>query len=183
VTEVGTNFHPEFGYFSATPRLRREWRVALAAFACGATLGALAIVGVSVSYREADNAFVPGAANERAAGVQTAWKETPPSPRKTETPALRNSTGAPGADERIAMPAERPPQTAHADAESNLYAASHSPQEAAARRITTEPDLLPKPRPIRESLARKQESMPRDDGSAYARSNVYRRTLFWDWSR
>jgi len=185
VTEVSTNFHPEFGYFSATPRLRREWRVALAAFACGATLGALAIVGVSVSYRESDNAFGPSVATEVAARPQILSKE-PQRPVKPqpETIARGNSAGESSETRQIAFSAAPPAQTAEAHAAP--YSLTPVPErETAALKPTRGTDLLPKSRPPAEagSPARKAESAPKVADSAYARSALHRRTVFWDWSR
>jgi hypothetical protein len=57
---VSQQFHPEFGYFHPLARLRRDVRVALASFASGAVLGAIAIVAVYVSYPKPENASAPG---------------------------------------------------------------------------------------------------------------------------
>jgi hypothetical protein len=57
---MSQHFHPEFGYSYPGPRLRRDLRVAFAAFACGAALGAIAIVAVYVNYHEGENAPTVG---------------------------------------------------------------------------------------------------------------------------
>jgi hypothetical protein len=57
---VSQQFHPEFGYLHPLARLRRDVRVALASFASGAVLGAVAIVAVYVSYPKPETASTPG---------------------------------------------------------------------------------------------------------------------------
>ena len=57
---MSQQFHPEFGYFHPLARLRRDVRVALASFASGAVLGAIAIVAVYVSYPKPETASTSG---------------------------------------------------------------------------------------------------------------------------
>jgi hypothetical protein len=65
--ELTQQFHAEFGYFHPGARLRRDVRFALASFASGAVLGAIAIVAVYVSYAKPENASARGLVNNVAA--------------------------------------------------------------------------------------------------------------------
>jgi len=171
-------FHPEFGYFHPTPHLRREWRVGLAAFVGGTAIGAVAMVAVSVSYRDVYKASAPAVATERAVAVHKPSRDTHAYPAKREPAAFENSN-----TEARPTEEQRPAQTAHANVE--IYPTGPSPRESSPAKTTREPDLLPKPRPIGgpDALARNEESVPKEAGSVYARSNMHRRTVFWDWSR
>jgi hypothetical protein len=65
------HFHPDFGYFYPVPRFRRDVRVASVAAACGAALGAIAVVAVSVSYPEVHTASSADVQSSVGVGPQT----------------------------------------------------------------------------------------------------------------
>jgi len=99
---VSQQFHPEFGYFHPPVGLRRDVRVALASFASGAVLGAIAIVAVYVSYAKPENASAPGFI-EVAAETGTPPAVVPESPM----PEHRNQRG-PSTAENTAVIARLP---------------------------------------------------------------------------
>jgi hypothetical protein len=97
---MNQHFHPEFGYFHPLPRFRRDLRMAIAAFASGATLGAVAILAVHVSYSEPENASAPGAVSNLASNGETPAPLAPESAtpeQRNEQPYARSSTVETGA--------------------------------------------------------------------------------------
>ena len=68
---MSQQFHPEFGYFHAGPRLRRDVRVAVASIASGAVIGAIVMVAVYVSYAKHEDASAPAVVNNDAAATST----------------------------------------------------------------------------------------------------------------
>jgi hypothetical protein len=83
-----------------------------------------------------------------------------------------------------ALAVQPQPQPAQPETEGtrNALAVPGSARENLPPKITGGPSLVHKANPIRRSLARKEESMPAEADSAYAR-NIHGRTVFWDWSR
>jgi hypothetical protein len=203
---LNQHFHPEFGYLHPVPRLRRDLRVACAAFACGAALGAVAIVALNATYREGDNASAAGAVNTATASAETTVsRPAATSQQRPDNGALiaRVPLGRPENLDRaswlpppaetvhISQPIEAS-RAAQADADKfpGLTTAEvprkpsnpvGAPQERSSRKVSGGPNLLRKEGHTRRAgdLAEREESTPNTLGSAYARG----RTVFWDWSR
>jgi hypothetical protein len=200
---LSQHFHPEFGYFHPVPRLRRDLRVACAAFACGAALGAVAIVALNATYHEGDNASAAGAVNTATASAETTVS------RPAATSQQRPDNGALiarvplGRPENLDRASWLPPpaETLHQSAEAHVAQADAerfpgvttaevsrklpnlvgAPQEKSSRKMSGGLNLLHKEGHTRRAsdLAEREESTPNALGSASVRG----RTVFWDWSR
>ena len=167
---MSQHFHPEFGYFHPVPRFRRDLRLTLASFACGAAIGAVAIVAVNVNYREADNASAAGAVNTVTASAETTTHQHPDSGALIARVPLGRPQGVDHAGSlAAAVETSDAPQAAQA-----------SPQQS-SRRITGGPSLLHKERSggSAGALAARAEHAPQAPGAASARG----KTVFWEWSR
>jgi hypothetical protein len=64
---LADHIHPEFGYFCPMPRFRRDLRVAFFAFACGAGLGAIAVIALIARNYEVHTAPAAGIESTLAA--------------------------------------------------------------------------------------------------------------------
>jgi hypothetical protein len=194
---MSQHFHPEFGYFHPVPRLRRDSRVALASFACGAALGVAAIVAVNMTYREGDNVSAAEAVHAPTASVETTVSR--PATAAQQAPhngalIARVPLGRPealdqaklvaadaetsAASQPLEAPRIPPPPAEVSPKPSNLAGAL---QQKNTRKITGGPNLLHKEASGGRSgaLAAREEVAPHAPGSAYARG----RTVFWNWSR
>jgi hypothetical protein len=203
---LSQHFHPEFGYFHPVPRLRRDLWVACSAFACGAALGAVAIVAVNATYGEGDNASAAGAVNTATASADTTVsRPAAASQQRPDNGALiaRVPLGRPeNLDRASALPtaaetlhisqpaeashvaqanAERFPGVTTAEVSHKLPNLVGAPQEKSSRKMSGGLNLLHKEGHTRRAsdLAEREESTPNALGSASVRG----RTVFWDWSR
>jgi hypothetical protein len=144
---LSQQFHPEFGYFHPGARLRRNVRVALGSFASGAVLGAIAIVGVYVSYAKPEDASAPASVNNFAAATSTRPAVVPeiamaehrnqqqqarPSPAENTAVIARLPIGRPDSADLPKLPAH--PATSHV---SESVSSTHIPPIA----VETSPDL------------------------------------------
>jgi hypothetical protein len=198
-------FHPEFGYFHPLPRFRRDLRVALASFACGAALGAVAIVAVNVNYREGDNQLAGVALNKVAASPETkASRPATATRQSSENGALlagvplgrsegfdhassfpagveTSDASQPAETPRAAQDADRFPGLRSGEISRNSPVLAGAPQEKGSLKIAAGVRLLHKEASggRATALAAREESAPHALGSVYARG----RTVFWDWSR
>jgi hypothetical protein len=122
--ELTQQFHAEFGYFHPGARLRRDVRFALASFASGAVLGAIAIVAVYVSYAKPENASARGLVNNVAAetgipvvpGSATAehrnqQRQVRPSTAENTAVVAKLPLGRPDSADRAMLPGH--PETPH----------------------------------------------------------------------
>ncbi len=192
------HFHPEFGYFHPVPRLRRELRLALAAFASGVALGAITILAVGASHREGESASAPAAVNTATATAEMPVRRAaPPSQRRPDNEPLVARVPV-GRSESL-NEATSPPTPAEALNSSGRVEASDiqvgtktflgaSTGEAARKRrklVHTPQEKNPRPGLGHQerspgsanALAQPEEAVL--PGSSYARG----RTVFWDWSR
>jgi hypothetical protein len=188
--------HPEFGFLSPTPRLRRELRIALVSGLFGAVAATAGVLALSASYRDADWPTV--------ASVMTADTPVTVSPNEQ---ARSSGTGAPDK----AGPAPGPSAASPAEVVSNPShgTVTESPGSAQKQATAAAPDgfgmqdrahsgaVPPKPRqPTSRSQNRERHEALRDwraeredlsvgrvNNAPVGRDGSYSRQGFWDWSR
>jgi hypothetical protein len=195
------HFHPEFGYFHPVPRLRRELRLALAAFASGAALGAIAIVAVGASHREDAIASGPvGVDTATAIAERPVSRPATPTQRRPDNEPLiaRVPVGRSGSLSEaspLSAPAEAfdssggRAEASDVQAGARTYSGPSTGETARKRRKFVRAQQEKNPRPglghqerspgSANALAPPEERMASSRGSAYAGG----RTVFWDWSR
>ena len=194
---MSPHFHPEFGYFHSLPRFRRDLRVAFAAFASGAALGAVAILAVHVSYSEPESASAVDVLDNVAVTAET----PPAAARESPAPQQRNEQrqARPPAAENGAVIARLPlgrsegvdlaslPARAETSDVSRSIEARQIPQELARDRSdSAQPQQEKRPRSMigGRDLVHRERSTAAAGPHRPADANYARgRTVFWDWSR
>jgi hypothetical protein len=210
---VSRYFHPEFGYFCPTPRLRGDLRLACCAGLFGVALGTIGAIvlnriehAVSPALLVSTAATQPGVgdgaprqlANNKRDDLRkvTEGREAAPGPHalgsagvpKARLPAIRRDNGPELARIALGQPATlnntAPPSAPR------TQGAPPQPQRATVPALNAKPQgALPAP-----SRPQKQHAEPIRASSgngnsveiaerAYARDSASPRTVFWDWSR
>jgi len=124
--------HPEFGFLSPTPRLRRELRIAAIALLLGGIAGAVCVSGV-VAVRDSDRA-----------ATEVAEAPHPAASQKSEA-----GTG-PSTDARATMPESHAgPTQGTAEAPAQPSGESRESGAAPAHAVAPASAIMPKPRMVR----------------------------------
>jgi hypothetical protein len=149
------NVHPEFGYLCASPRLRRDLRVALYSILLGAVVGAGGIIALGAGgNRGGDDATGGRAATSAPAGETLPFAKADATPAATVNDVARNGAGAPAASmpDSAVKPDTASSEAGKTDAAKNEITKPDATKTACGDDFWARRDagcLAPKPRRVR----------------------------------
>ena len=179
-------FHPEFGYFCPTPRLRGDLRLACCAGLFGVALGTIgAIVLNRIEHAVSPALPVSTAATQPGVGdgvprqlANTMHNDPAAGAPKARLPAIRRDNGPELARIALGQPATLENAAPRTQGARTMPAPNAKPHGG-----------LPAPnRPQKQHSEPMRASSGNANGvesaeRAYARDSASPRTVFWDWSR
>src|SRR5262245_4897401 len=199
--------HPEFGFLSPTPRLRRELRIAVLSGLFGVLAGAACVIALSASYRDtdppADASVVPAS---KPAAVPSSHAKPPSAgeataPDRPRAPASSDAAASDGSPSLSHSAANESHGAAREGATTATAAGFDNGREERARSAAM-PGKTPEVTPRRQNRQRNEVAsdwrvdaadprIGRVDtnnrsgrvGHANAREGAYPRQGFWEWSR